>query len=400
MKKILAPTYINDFLCIASECPRTCCNRWTVTMDKEKYDKLMNCPDDIMRESFERNIVRFMDKARYARVKFDECGKCPYLNSDMLCNIQLRLGEPWLPNACSYPRRSFSINNNWEMSMVLSCPVSAYEALFNAEKMKFEEFESEKPELYVKFDCCYGYEKFRVVRDFLIEILQDRSCAFWLRLLFLGIFIKRAYSLDFDKTIDEIKRFRDYMTKNESTHRFNALTPDYKKQFDLITYMLGETSKRPPIAEYGELLKVCANGLNRADDGKNGGYIKVTRQLNHHEKDIDLIFENFFVNEIFRNPLAICGLFEDSHGKIEKDGAALFKAYLEWCALYRLNYFQLACLLSEFEVLDDNLIVTEINLTCRATTMHDKSFASSLTSHMIAQGYDDVDKIALLLAQK
>lgn len=398
MVKILSPAYTKDFLCIASACPRTCCSRWTVTMDKSKYDKLMSCPDGIMRGSFEQNIVRFQDKARYARVKFNERGNCPYLNEDMLCNIQLRLGEPWLPNACAYPRRAFLINDNWEMSMVLSCPVSADDALFNPEKMKFEEFECEKPELYIKFDCEYGYAKFKKIRDFLIEIIRDRTSPFWLRMVFLGIFIKRAYSLDFNRTLSEIESFREYIKQNERTGRFSQLKPDYNAQFELISYMLEETSKRPPISEYGELLQSCASGLNKADGGRNDGYINVTRQLNAHEREIDLVFENYFANEIFKAALSVCGLYENERGEIEKDGGMLFKTYLEWCALYRLNYFQFACLLSEFGELDENLIVTAVNLTCRATSTHDRSFASALVNHMISKGYEDVDKIAELIA--
>lgn len=398
MVKIFAPSYIKDFLCIASACPRTCCSRWTVTMDKEKYEKLLSCPDDLMRESFEENIVKFQDKARYARVKFNEEGNCPYLNEDLLCNIQLRLGEPYLPNACAYPRRAYLINGNWEQSMVLSCPVSADDALFNPEKMKFEEFEAEKPELYVKFDCDYGYEKFKTVRDFMIEIIQDRTSPFWIRLLFLGIFIKRVYNADFDKTIDGIDSFKNYIKQNEQAERFYNIKPDYAEQFALISYMLEETSKRPPVKEYGELLADCAIGLNKADTGKADGYINVTQGFQEYLNEIDLVFENYFANEIFKAAPAVCGLYENERGEIEKDGERLFKTYLEWCALYRLNYFQFACLFNYLNVLDENNIVAAVNLTCRATTTHDKTFFDALTKHMLENGYEDVDKIAELIA--
>ena len=95
------PKYCEKFRCIANLCPDSCCRDWDVVVDDTSFDFY--------------NTVKgeFGDRLR-SLMTIDEDGdrifirqgeKCPFWNSDMLCDIYINLGENHLCHTCKeFPR--------------------------------------------------------------------------------------------------------------------------------------------------------------------------------------------------------------------------------------------------------------------------------------------------------
>ena len=90
------PKYCEKFRCIANLCPDSCCRDWDVVVDDTSFDFY--------------NTVKgeFGDRLR-SLMTIDEDGdrifirqgeKCPFWNSDMLCDIYINLGENHLCHTC------------------------------------------------------------------------------------------------------------------------------------------------------------------------------------------------------------------------------------------------------------------------------------------------------------
>ncbi|MDE6727308.1 MAG: flagellin lysine-N-methylase, partial [Oscillospiraceae bacterium] len=70
------------------------------------------------------------------RIKFDECGNCPFQTDDKLCLIQKELGAEYLSRVCKvYPRRRFVTREAIYRCCNTSCPVTIKELLNNKNSM-------------------------------------------------------------------------------------------------------------------------------------------------------------------------------------------------------------------------------------------------------------------------
>ena len=102
--KVVVPSYYGKFKCIASACRHSCCVGWEIDVDEdtlEYYKSVGGRLGDRLRENIsEEGCPHFVT---------GEDERCPFLNSDNLCDIICELGEESLCQICSdHPRyRSF-----------------------------------------------------------------------------------------------------------------------------------------------------------------------------------------------------------------------------------------------------------------------------------------------------
>lgn len=403
MDAMISPCYARSFLCIGSECPRTCCTRWTVPVDGLKKQLYDECADKLMRDKFNKYIVPFKEGLRAYRIKFSEDGVCPFLNADMLCQMQLRLGADWLPAACAYPRRAVIINGVPELSMVLSCPVTAGLALYLDGDMRFEERPVDLPPHITEIELDSPYAAFAAARGFLIEILQFAKLPFETRLAMLGIFIEREWRNNFVDIIQHTEDFRRYMEKCAKDGKFGSVTRDYALQFGVISKLLEGMAGHAPIAEYGALLAKCGEGLNKVQERLlNEGihqdpYAVVTREFKEHASNMLRVFQNYFVNEVFRESLACAGFRDNGFALPEQDAEALYKCYMLWCVSYRMLYFQFACLYALNGELSRVDVVDVVTLFCRAAFTHDSGFSEEFCEWMRGAGMADVPSLTRIV---
>ncbi len=216
--KYFQPEYVSKFKCDGQACSARCCRNWNISIDKKTYKKYSHLKPKSVAREITRQITT-NDELKSYSIKLDENKNCPFLTEDNLCGIRLKYGKDFLSESCAtYPQVTWHIEDFYENSLTLTCPVAANLILLSKEPMKFEKIEVPKklhksvipqnllPENIRK--C------FLTIQETQIKILQERSLTIDQRLLMLGLY--------FDK-IDELFR-------NERTVDFEKLSPIYQSQ--------------------------------------------------------------------------------------------------------------------------------------------------------------------------
>lgn len=116
------PKYCEEFRCIANLCSDSCCKDWDVVVDDTSFDFYNTAKGE------------FGDRLR-SLMTIDEDGdrifirqgeKCPFWNSDMLCDIYINLGENRLCHTCKeFPRITQDYTAFCEHTLSFACPEAA-----------------------------------------------------------------------------------------------------------------------------------------------------------------------------------------------------------------------------------------------------------------------------------
>ena len=145
---VIAPEYAQQFRCVGSECPDTCCSGWRVDVDKTTFKKIKALGD----EAASRPIKKYFkvnpngDSLRYAYIEMEANGNCPALNEERLCAIQSEVGEDYLSKTCQfYPRQFADVGETVEMHLYLSCPEAARLCLHSDAVLQYESMDLTTP---------------------------------------------------------------------------------------------------------------------------------------------------------------------------------------------------------------------------------------------------------------
>ena len=94
--KIVYPSFYKDFKCIAGECPDSCCQGWEVDADSDSLDYYKTLPDSL---EIKQRIDRVLDKDEFGNTIFSlaEKKRCPFLNSENLCDMHIAIGGEHTP---------------------------------------------------------------------------------------------------------------------------------------------------------------------------------------------------------------------------------------------------------------------------------------------------------------
>lgn len=115
------PSYYQQFTCIASQCPDSCCHEWEVQVDADsaaRYRELEGPLGDALREHLYDE-----DGEVYLR---NVNGRCPMWRADGLCRIQAEQGHEALCQVCQqFPRLRHDYGCFEEWGLELSCPEAA-----------------------------------------------------------------------------------------------------------------------------------------------------------------------------------------------------------------------------------------------------------------------------------
>jgi lysine-N-methylase len=113
--------YIEQFRCLADQCPNNCCHDWRIALEEEQVQRYRNHP------SLLNAIVK--DETGYSmRQKNTRC----VCNQQGICIIHRDYGESLLSNTCmNYPRMYRSLNQFYTRAGTLSCPEIARKCMFD-----------------------------------------------------------------------------------------------------------------------------------------------------------------------------------------------------------------------------------------------------------------------------
>lgn len=174
--QITRPDYYKTFSCIAGDCPDTCCAGWQIMIDDKSLKKYRH-----VKGPFRNRLHNDIDWREQAFRQYDR--RCAFLNKDNLCDLYTEIGGNMLCDTCrKYPRHIEEFEGLREYSLSLSCPEAARILLGKKEKVRFQTADiPSKEEVYDDFDYLL-FTALMDTREYLLEILQNRSIPITLRM--------------------------------------------------------------------------------------------------------------------------------------------------------------------------------------------------------------------------
>lgn len=325
------PKYMVEFKCISSSCTDSCCAGWDINIDEDTYNNYINCNGEL-EELIKGKYIQNKEEHDFFNHGFmvlkDET-RCPFLNSDMLCDIHGGVGEENLCITCkSYPRVFNIVDNVYEKSGLPSCIEICTRAFLNKDKMEFiessENIEEKEIEIrrIIDSEAFEGTESllqyFWDIRVISINIMQARDFSIEERLNILKNFyeqIEVMYNLrEFDNIEKLLEDFNDEIVKYEELKWLN-----FKETNEFYTSLMeDELVKNIRSVKLKECVKEYKNGIlnqsgildgeenklkkeNTLNQGDTCKYLVLTQQYVNDIEEYSYVFENYLVNQIFKD---------------------------------------------------------------------------------------------------
>lgn len=198
--RVLMPQYMRHFQCTGGRCEDTCCAGWEVPVDRVTLEKYRGVSDPELALLLKENVGP--GSAGQAWINMGESRRCPFLTSEGLCFLQLKLGEDFLSDTCyTFPRVINEVEGVLEKSATVSCPEAARLVLLDPAPMGFAASEEAavgqagrrgqiKKRVEGGFSFYPGREGvYGQARKVAINLLQERRYPLEERLVLLGMFV-------------------------------------------------------------------------------------------------------------------------------------------------------------------------------------------------------------------
>ena len=177
MKSVYVPNYYSSFKCIAAACKHSCCVGWEIDVDREalvRYDQVQGTLGERLRRSIDR-------EADPPCFKLTDDERCPFFNSDGLCDLITELGEESLCHICAdHPRFRNVLPDRVELGLGLCCEAAAalilgQTELFSVVLLSTEESARERYARDEARELDETTAELLERRERILPILQDRS---------------------------------------------------------------------------------------------------------------------------------------------------------------------------------------------------------------------------------
>lgn len=306
------PKYMKNFKCVSSSCIDTCCAGWDINIDEDTYNKYIKSEGQF-KELLEGKFIKNKDEHdsfNHGFMVLKDKITCPFLNSNMLCDIHGKTGEKNLCITCkSYPRVFNIVDNIYEKSGLPSCAEICAKAFLNKAKMEFIESQEDIEEINTEIRRIIDSESFEGsesllqyfwdIRVISINIMQSRSFSIEERLNILKNFyeqIEKSYGLqEFDKVEEVLEDFGNESVDYESL-KGAAFKENNEFYISLADDKLVNNIRSIRLRDCVEEYK---NGLlGEKHMFKHLG--KTSKYFNELEK-YSYILENYLVNQIFKD---------------------------------------------------------------------------------------------------
>ena len=174
------PMYVSKFVCDGPSCEAACCKDWQIEIDAKAANRYRD---------IDSNIADLKNGKYY--INFNKKGTCPFLTEQCLCGLQLSKGESFLSGTCrTFPRRTYYVDDFFERTLSLACPIAAKLAL--SEPMEFHSIEvDDETDVYNSNAPDDLLEYLVEIQIAAVHILQERRLSIDQRLIVLGFFLDR-----------------------------------------------------------------------------------------------------------------------------------------------------------------------------------------------------------------
>ena len=162
MKEIRTLSALDQFQCLSSACPLTCCQgQWNILIDNETEEKWNSLSDKDGKHQMV-NFITLDEETGKPVMKKNELLHCGALNSEKLCNIHLQRGPEYMPAGCkAFPKLQSEGYYRSYHSASFACPEIVDKVLFgpitplfnisqNSVAASDSDAESEKYEILLK----------------------------------------------------------------------------------------------------------------------------------------------------------------------------------------------------------------------------------------------------------
>ncbi len=166
--QVYAPHYYPKFSCIGGACRHNCCIGWEIDVDRETYARYQKV-DGALGGRLRKHLALDGDGAHFI---LGENDRCPFLNSDNLCDIILTMGEEALCRICTdHPRYRTFYESRTEIGLGLCCEAACELILGQKEKPEFVCVDGDGAE-----ECTEEEKLFFHLRDSIVEtIFRSKS---------------------------------------------------------------------------------------------------------------------------------------------------------------------------------------------------------------------------------
>jgi lysine-N-methylase len=267
------PAYAERFRCIGSACEDTCCQGWSVPVDKATWDKYQSLPEGPLRVLIDSSVVASgantapaakaagaaANPAVFATIRMNGENRCPLLSEDHLCRIQSEVGESLLSYTCAtYPRIVASTDGVVETSLALSCPEATRIVLLTPDLLSQRlESRDRAPATSDAPQDSSPQVWFLAIREVALAVVRNRAYPLWQRMFLLGVFCRRLDSIAKGELQRSIPAFlADFETAVASgvlRTSMETLPVDRKAQLDVVLrlagLMLHKSNVRPRFVE-------------------------------------------------------------------------------------------------------------------------------------------------------
>lgn len=390
LTKIISPSYVKGFECIAGDCEDSCCIGWNIDIDKITYRRYFRTKDMLMKKEFVKHIHRnedsHCDEVDYGRARMQESKYCPFLNEDKLCRIYINLGEDYLSNVCSsFPRVYNILDGSYELSLYMSCPEAVRKLLESREPIKFieEDISLNKHIINSAVDTKdkrwkgSPIRRLKELRSMSIAAIQNRELSITDRLLKLGYElqkISRSEQSDKNSSHDPLKvpdnhifQLGFFRNAIESLQVFSEI--DSSQFIDLTKKVLAGFSlmEDRPLKEKSQLYEEA-----------------LITVLDPYMRENSYLFEHYLVNSMFQGnfPFTV----NDN----------IFDGYLMMTVRYAFIRFYLAGIAAvDGEISKDDLVLM-IQVHTKTIDHHD-SFILNQLEELREKQFDNMEFVSSLL---
>ena len=306
------PKYMIEFKCVSSNCIDSCCAGWDINIDEDTYNKYENSTGELkglLDRKFIKNEDEY-DSFNYGFMVLKDENRCPFLNSNMLCDIHGGDGQENLCITCkSYPRVFNIVDNVYEKSGLPSCMEICTRAFLNKDKMEFVESKEDIEEKNIEIRRIIDSEAFEGTESLLqyfwdirvvsINIMQDRSFSIEERLNILNTFYEQIDGIYNSGEIDNIEELLEDMN-NENIDYVDLKGAGFKENNEFYI-SLAEDELLEKIRSVR--LRACVKEY-KAGILKQNNIVKYLEEIQKYFNELEeysYVFENYLVNQIFKD---------------------------------------------------------------------------------------------------
>lgn len=297
------PDYFGEFKCTAGWCKDSCCIGWEINIDEDTRDFYEGVAVGEIATRLQEVMCENEDGETSFRLGRN--GRCPFLNSENLCDICIHMGEEALSEVCTeYPRFSLWYADVQQKCLSLSCEEVGRILFSREEPVEFTEVELPEVSVWEGEEVQeYGVDfGFSVELKHFLEQAQNEAIA---------ILQNRALPIE-----ERIQQYLSYLSLVQD--KLNRTNPDAGES---LAYTDEELAEDIPIETYRLLEPTFEQYVKRMDIFKelevlDDEWVNVKQKLqeklnanSYHEifhafKDstscLDMDYENLLVYFTFR----------------------------------------------------------------------------------------------------